>query len=170
MNATHALIQSDRFPFVWSEEPDRDPPPGREFAQALLEQLGRSGASPRHPKVEDDDWEHSSWFFWVAWHSQEFQIDVEPSPHDTTPPSWHIGITRKRGVFRAILGGRESRFDVPDEVLRAVAAALQHTAGCGAFAWITEDQAVDTLWGRQAAQEGGQQKNVFKKRNVDNLE
>ena len=75
-----------------------------------------------------------------------------------------------RGVFRAILGGRESRFDVPDEVLRAVAAALQHTTGCGAFAWITEDQAVDTLWGRQAAQEGGQQKNVFKKRNGDNLE
>jgi hypothetical protein len=158
MNATHALIQSDRFPCAWSEEPDRDPPPGREFAQALLEQLGRSGTSPRSPKVKDDDWEHSSWFFWVTWRNQEFQIDVEPSPHDTTPPDWHIGVTRKRGLLRAIFGGRKSRFDVPDEFLRTVAAALQHTADCGAIAWITEDQAVDILWGPRVAQEGERQR------------
>ncbi len=155
MKATHALIQSDRFPCVWSEEPDRDPPPGREFAQALLEQFGRSGASLRNPQVQEDDWEHSSWFFWVNWRGQEFQIDLEPSPHDSTPPSWHIGIARVRGGFTATFRGRESRFDISDEFLRVAGSILQHTAGCDVIAWITEDQAIDALWGRQSAQKGG---------------
>jgi hypothetical protein len=151
MKATHTLIQSDRFPCVWSDEPDRDPPPGREFSQALLDEFGRTGASFRKPKIGNDDWEHSSWFLSVNWHGHEFQIDVEPSPHDTTRPTWHIGIARVRGMIRAIFGGRESRFDVPDQFLSEVGGILQHSAGCGPITWITEDAAVEALWGRSAA-------------------
>jgi hypothetical protein len=145
MRATHAIIQSDLFPCVWSDEPDRDPPPGRDFAQALLEQFGRQGASLGKPKVEDDDWEHSSWFIWVIWQGHKYQIDIEPAPHDTTPPRWHIGIARVQGMLRAIFGSRESRFEVPDEFLRGVGTALPHIAGCEPISWITEDEAIDAL-------------------------
>lgn len=148
MKATHALIQTGRFPCLCSEEPERDPPPGREFAQALLEQFSRYGMSPRSPKVADGDWEHSSWFFWVVWRGHEFQIDLEASPHDTTPPTWHFGIARVRGMLRAIFGGRDGRFDIPDEFLHEAGAILQQTAGSAPIAWITEDQAVEALWGR----------------------
>jgi hypothetical protein len=150
MKATHALIRSDRFPCVQSEDPDRDPPPGREFAQALLDAFADNGASPRKPKVEDRDWEHSTWFFWVVWQENEFRIDLELSPHDTIPPTWHFGIARVRGVFRALFGGRQGRFDVPDGFLHLAGEVLRRTAECETVTWITEDQAVDALWGRPA--------------------
>lgn len=113
------------------------------------------GAFPRKPKVEDRDWEHSSWFFWVIWQGGEFQVDLEPSPHDTTPPTWHFGVARVRGVFRTLFCSKQSRFDVPDEFLRLAGEVLQRAAGCETLAWITEDQAVEALWGYPAAPHKG---------------
>ena len=147
MKATHALIQSNRFPCVWSEQPEIDPPPGRDFVQALLSEFVARGASTPKPYIGDRDWEHSSWFFWVTWQEDEFQIDLEASANDTNPPTWHFGIARVRRVLRAIFGSREDRFEVPAEFLSIAGEVLQQVAGCETVAWITEDQAIAALWG-----------------------
>lgn len=97
--------------------------------------------------IGERDWEHSTWFFSVRWRGEAFQVDLEPSPHDTSPPTWHFGIARVRGLLRALFGGRQSRFHVSDEILRDTGAILQQTAECGPITWITEDEAVDALWG-----------------------
>jgi len=151
MNATHALIQSDRFPCVWSEQPDADPPPGREFAQALLEVFTARGASPHKSGIGDRDWEHSSWFFRVTWQGDGYQIFLEPSPHDTTSPTWHLkmGFTTAHGQSQLLaLFWSRKRKDANTEAFRRLTAeVLQHVAGCGTVAWITEDQAIEALWG-----------------------
>jgi len=98
-------------------------------------------------KVGDRQWEHSNWFFWIIWRGNEFQIDLEPLALDTISPTWHLGITRVRGIFSAIFGNRENSFDVPDEFLQEAGGVLQQTAGCGPIAWITEDEAIDSLYG-----------------------
>jgi hypothetical protein len=149
MKATHTILQSDRYLCAWSENPDRDPPPGRELAQDLLQKILIAGGNPAsNQRVGDSDWEHSSWFFIVRWLDCEYQIDVEPSATDSLPPTWHIGIARVRGVWRSLFGSRDFRFEVDDGFMQIVASSLETIAACGTVAWITEDQAVEKLWGR----------------------
>lgn len=135
--ATHALLRSLQFDCVWSENPDRDPPPGREFAQAMAEQINASGDLGLCPKVGDRDWEHSSWFFNFRWQKQAFCLWLEPSVQDLEPPLWHLAVSKDCGFLRAFFGGNKGRHDVPDDLLSLVDLAAQKVARCAPLEWIS---------------------------------
>jgi hypothetical protein len=147
MKATSAILQTDRFPAVWPDYPDRQPPPGKEFAQGILDALVRAGAQPSSPTLGERDYEHSSWFFFVEWPGCKLTIDVELSVEDSVPATWRVAVCRRLTLWQSLFGRSDVRFDVPDCHLQTVARAVQQAAGCGPLAWITEDQALDALWG-----------------------
>ena len=113
-----------------------------------MDELKTSTVSFSRPQVGEKDWEHSSWFMLLKWRDSQYQIDLEASPVDSTPPTWHLSVARCRGMFQTLFGGRAGRFNVPDDLLLELSTALQHIAHCEPITWITEDDAVDSLWGK----------------------
>lgn len=147
MKATSAMIDAPRFPVVWSDNPDLDPPPGRDIAQSLLDELLKSGrVQARQQTIGDRDYEHAVWFFDVVFGGADFVVHLEGHPDDRQNTTWRIWITKSRGIIRSLFGGRDSRFDVPDDCLRLMEKTIALVFGVGQIQWITEDQAVAKFW------------------------
>jgi len=142
--ATHSLFHAPKFSAEWGDPSDGDPPPGRELAQALLEQISRAvhGKEPER-NIGANDWENTAWFFWIRFREHVYQVDIEASPKDDAPTLWHIGVSQVRGLLRALLTSRRRRFDVEDEFLQIVSNALTSIANVNNIEWLTEDEAVD---------------------------
>jgi hypothetical protein len=94
------------------DDGDASPPPGREFADTLLKRLLQAGAESRTREVPADWWEHSNWFFSVSWGGNTYDLTVEPSPNDTSPPTWAVGVSKAIGVFKALFGRANLRYEV----------------------------------------------------------
>jgi hypothetical protein len=147
MKATNAILQADRFPAVWPDHPDRQPPPGKEFAQDILDALVQLGVQCSSPTLGDRAYEHSTWFFFVEWPGCKLTIEVEPSVEDSVPSTWRIAVCRRLTLWQSLFGRSDLRLDVPDCYLQTVAQAVQQAARCEPLCWITEDEALDALWG-----------------------
>lgn len=150
MNPTATLLSTDRFPSDWSDDPDSDPPPGFEFADALLKALVASGATSRNDSLPADWFEHSNWFFSVDWNGDSYRFRVERSLEDTEPPQWMVAFSKHLGVFGSLFGKRERRFEVNEDLKGAVAQCLSSLTGVDQIDWITEDDATRVIYGEPA--------------------
>ncbi len=145
MKPTSTLVQTDRFSAAWSEVPDKDPPPGRDFANALHNRLIRAGATSSLSSVPGDWWEHCGWYFFVGWEGKEHQINIECHPRDSVPPTWLVGVSRCLGIFKSLFGRRERRFEIQDSFLRVIETSLIEIASLQSVRWMTEDEAIDAF-------------------------
>jgi hypothetical protein len=147
MKSTFLLLQTNRFPVEWGDDGDASPPPGREFADALLKRLLQAGARSRLHEVPADWWEHSNWFFSVNWREKTYDLTVEASPNDTAPPTWAVGVSKAHGLFKALFGKADSRYEVNDEFLQEVHDCVMDSAAVNELKWVTADEAIEHFWG-----------------------
>lgn len=149
MKATNTIFQTGRYRCEWPDQPDSDPPPGRDFAQDLLTRLGaHPGVTLPIDTVEIDSWEHSSWYFFASWRGHDYHITLEPCPETTEPLTWRVDVFRSRQLADFLFGGRNFRFKVEDEFLQIVESSLKELTGCPEITWITESEAITRFWGK----------------------
>jgi hypothetical protein len=154
MKATSLLLQSDRFAVEWGDDVDSIPPPGHEFANALLKRLRSAGAGSQLEELPLDWWEHSCWFFDIIWMGETYHLTLEPSPMASNPRIWCLGVSRRLRFFQAIFGGRALRHEVDDAFLSSVENCTKETAGADSIEWVTEDEAIERFWGGRPKQRG----------------
>ncbi len=94
-----------------------------------------------------DWWEHSNWFFSVAWRNRTYDLTLEPSPEDALLPTWVVGVSKSLGILKSLFGKRALRFDVDDAFLRIVENCTKEVAGVDSAEWLTEDEAIERFWG-----------------------
>ena len=154
------MLQSDRFAVEWGDDGDASPPPGHDFADALLKRICMAGADSSLEDLPLDWWEHSNWFFSVTWRDTTYNLSVEPSPNDTCPPTWVVGVSKSLGLLKSLFGNNALRHEVDDAFLRIVENCTREVAMVESVEWLTEDEAVERLWGaapNQREQDGGGQ-------------
>jgi hypothetical protein len=147
MNPTAVLLQTNQFSAEWRENPDQDPPPGHELADALLKQLRASGAESQLESLPSDWFEHSNWYFSVTWRIVTYDFRVELSLEETVPPTWMISFAKSIGVLHALFGKRERCYDVDPEFTALVEMCVATITGIKSLAWITEDEATNIIYG-----------------------
>ncbi|MEM9283574.1 MAG: hypothetical protein AAGA96_17265 [Verrucomicrobiota bacterium] len=147
MKATSLMLRSHRFAVEWGDDGDASPPPGHEFADALLRRICLAGAESNLSELPPDWWEHSNWFFSVTWKDTTYNLTLEPSPDDTNPPTWMVGISKRLGILKSLFGRNALRHDVDDAFLRIVENCTMEVAGVDSVEWLTEDEAVEQFWG-----------------------
>ena len=87
------LIDTRRFPKVWHPEGgDSNPPPGREFAQALLEGFRSRSVLTIEESVEEDMWEHGYWCFRVVHEGWRYWIRLEPVGDELMLHGWCVHV------------------------------------------------------------------------------
>ena len=146
MKATTAHVRSSRFPIEWSDEPDIDPPPGRQAAQALLDELRTSDrVKMQGPLVQDHYYEHSAWFFFFEFDKVSCTVFIEASVVDGSD-LWLISVAKNRTMLKALFGKREGRFEIPDECLELLASSVCRAFEVSEVRWLTEDEAGEVFW------------------------
>jgi hypothetical protein len=143
MRPSNAIVQSDRFPQQWGEG-DSEPPPGRDFTQALLRGLVQHdpGLILYSATVAEKHWEHSNWYFWVKWRSEEYRIAVAAIPESNG--QWLVAVTRVNiGLFKAVFGGSR---EVDDRFLEILQNIIRGVAGTNEVKWV-DDKEVSNLLG-----------------------
>jgi hypothetical protein len=142
MKATSAILKSPRFPVVWTD--DRDPPPGKEAAQALFgDLLVDSRVRANYRTIDDNDYEHSSWFFILTFNNSRFTCFLEGHPDpEHRPGTWRVSITKDLGVFQALFGRRDTSFEVPDDCLKLLEDSICRVFEVEGLHWLTEDEAL----------------------------
>ena len=147
MKATSILVQSDRFPVVWGDDGDASPPPGHEFANALLKQIRMTGAKSQIEELPADWWEHSNWFFSVTFGGTTYNLTLEPSPDDFMPHTWYIGISKRLGIIKGLFGSSDLSLDVDLSFFRVVQLCTKTVARVGSVECVTVAEAIDRLHG-----------------------
>ena len=143
MQSLNAIIDTTSFEKAWSEVGDDSvPPPGRPFAQALLDRLVReTGISSLEPVVGIDMWEHSNWYFWVIQRGRTFMVGVEPLPDDErTPLRWRLFVSRVRIPLFELLFRRRTAHLVPEEFLATFEKVITEVATPTSFSWKRDDE------------------------------
>lgn len=133
------VVHCDRFQQDWGEG-DSSPPPGLDLAQALLSRLAlHDPALPLYSAtVGEDHWEHSNWYFWVKWKTEEYQIDVEAVPE--SHGIWLISATRVNiGLLRALFGGNDAR-GVDEDFLLVLHDAIKAVTANADAKWINDKE------------------------------
>ncbi|MFT5469558.1 MAG: hypothetical protein ACI8UO_004679 [Verrucomicrobiales bacterium] len=147
MKPTSILLQSDRFAVEWGDDGDASPPPGYEFADALLKRIRLAGAESPIEELPADWWEHSNWYFSATWRGTTYNLTLEPSPDDLIPQTWVVGVAKRLGVFKALFGNNALRHEVDDAFLRIVENCTMEVAGVKSVEWVTENEAIERFWG-----------------------
>lgn len=129
---------------------DRDPPPGRSLASALLKTFEAAGFS-RHPyrppsDVAPDDWEHSAWFFFIRFGKLKFTAFLECSMNPAAVDGqWCLTFFQSIGILRAILGGRRDS-ELPEGFRSQVERVIAETAKCEGIRWVDEAERCRVLY------------------------
>lgn len=149
METPSALIRSLRFPIEWGDKPDSTPPPGRQAAQALLDELlRRDSIKPVIRTVAEDYYEHSAWYFWFGWADAEFTVYVEASVTESSN-MWWVSISRKVGLWRSLFGKRGESSRVPEGCLELLGASIRQVFDVNEVNWLSAKDASVRFWGAQ---------------------
>ncbi len=148
MGLTNAVITTKAFGQAWSEEPDREIPPGKPLAAALFAGfLAEEACSSFSQCIEDDDWEHNAWFFFIKHGEDEYTVYVECTlVPEAKPGLWWIHF-RKRipGFFRMLFTKRKDD-DLPDDFRALAERVIGRTTGTPTIRWVTDDEAMEQLY------------------------
>lgn len=147
MSVSATLIKTDRFTVDWGEGDDSEPPPGLDFALALLDELRRKGARSNLNTIDEDCWEHTNWFFWVTWEKTEYTFTIQCSPSEDVPTLWLIEITKSIGIWKSILGRGRERQEIDPSFLKTVGECLEGITGVSHVGWIDSTVAFDQMFG-----------------------
>jgi hypothetical protein len=142
IKATSAVISASHFPVEWPDDPDSEPPPGKQLAQALLDDMLRTSFF-RAPKatLDDHSYEHSSWCFRIVARSASYWVDLEgDSDRRQKTTRWRVSIRKYRGVLKELFGSPD--YDVPDECLLLLKESICRVFGIDQIEWLTERAAM----------------------------
>ena len=147
MPGNNAVISSDRFDQTWSDNPDADPPPGRDLADALLKAYSTEpGCSTTRQAVGDDDWEHTYWFIWVKHVEVEYRIDVECTlVPEEKPGKWRLIFSRQRGLLRSLFC-KPSDDELPLEFRELTERLLKKITGTPAVEWLPHNEGQEAVY------------------------
>ncbi len=148
MGHANAIFTTTGFSQEWGDPPDAHPPPGHALAQALVSALASEAeCTVLTARVDDDDWDHSSWFFWVTFGDVEYRAFLECTiVPENSPGLWRLSFDRRLGCLTALFG-RRSPTDLPESVQLRVEAALQRVADARDIRWGTDEDAEEALYG-----------------------
>ena len=148
MGHADAVFDTAAFSQGWSDNPDSDPPPGQDFAAALVSALASEPeCTVLCETVDADDWEHSSWFFWITFGDTEYTVYLECTPvPESIPGRWRLCLVRKHGLLKS-LSGRAGPTDLPASTQHVIEGVLERVADARNVQWVSARDAESALCG-----------------------
>ena len=127
------------------DNPESDPPPGKEIANSLLNIFSKTeNCKVRNTEVEDDDWEHSYWFIWVFFKNEEYRLHID-SPIETNENNknlWMISIYKEMNFFKKLF---TKETDVNNEFKNVIESIIENQFTETTIKWLTDNQTSEIL-------------------------
>ena len=140
----HAILRTQIFLTTWHEEGGDDhPPPGKDFADLLLQSLRTDSAlQPTAAAVTDRQWEHSNCYLFTRWADEEYRIDIECLSYlPSSPNTWCVSISRVRvpilDLIKAKLSPSSHSLVPSRDVLEQLQKHIAATAGTLDIRWLS---------------------------------